>query len=205
MSCPQPEKRKMLLPTHIGSSWRYCREAGVEEGVCSRGQGVGQYWGVRLPSQEPRPRLPHPGPGWPLTSVPHPRLAKPDTKFLFCSRENLSRKVVCSGFPRAQAALLQNPLVKSLMAPLLSTRSGGSQSWLGTMGMRQGWRDPARDTPPSSVVSKLSLCMKLCSPSPSGSQLHVYPKAANVAKRAPPSSSPRGCLPTWRLWRVRLG
>ncbi|OWK14999.1 ADAP2, partial [Cervus elaphus hippelaphus] len=74
----------------------------------------------------------------------------------------------------------KNPLVRVTDRPSAEhQRWRWGQSWSGNMGIRQGWRDPARDTPPSVVVSKSSLCMKLCSPSPSGSPSRMCLKQAS--------------------------
>lgn len=164
----------MLLPVHIGSSWRLQGKAGVEEGVWShqrlRPRGGGSS-GVSGCQARNLPALF----SWPRLAVCPPGLTKPDTKFpLLQQREPFKKRWFALDPQERRLLYYKNPLVRVTDRPSAEhQRWRWGQSWSGNMGIRQGWKDPARDTPPSLVVSKSSLCMKLCSSSPSGSPSHV--------------------------------
>lgn len=121
MSCPQPEKEENASSNAHRQRLEAARESwgggGCLEPSELEARGWGEHWGVRLPSQELTGSLVLAQAG-PLTSVPHPCLAKPDTKFpLLQQREPFKKRWFALDSQERRLLYYKNPLVRVTDGP----------------------------------------------------------------------------------------
>lgn len=149
-----------------------------------KARGWGERWGVRLPSQELASSLVLAQAG-PLTSVPHPCLAKPDTKFpLLQQREPFKKRWFALDPQERRLLYYKNPLVRVTDGPPAEHQQAEVGSELvGDHGDATGLERPSERHHHGCLLVILGHetalpCLQ--------EVLHVCPKAAKVAKRGLP-------------------